>query len=139
MKFKLINSFYDEDRGISSATIATDLGFFTGYASLHPNDKEVASNFCGCRYAEQRAVLKYIRKRVSLYAQKLKTLNNYLLYLKTRQDFELSDCKKIYRYMNHIQKERDIWKEKERSLQLAIDKSIEERDFLLTKFNKNKK
>ena len=101
MKFKLIRSNFDEQTGVSSATIATDLGFFTGYAQLAEEDRAVASTFCGCRYAELRAILKYIKKRISLYSHKIQTLNNYFLYLKSRKDFdeESVECKKLYKYI----------------------------------------
>lgn len=135
MKFKLIRSIFDEQTGLSSVTIATDLGFFTGYAQLHEDDKAVASSFCGCRYAELRAIQKYVKKRVSLYAYKLQALNNYLSYIKSRSDFKESECKKLYKYINHIKKERDTWKKKDKSLTNAIIKNINERDKALEKLN----
>ena len=137
MNFKLIRSHFDEETGISSATIATDLGFFTGYAKLAEEDREVASTFCGCRYAELRAMLKYIRKRISLYSHKIQTLNNYLLYLKSRKDFEEGslECKKLYKYINHIKKERNMWKNKETGLSTAINRNIMNRDMTLQKLN----
>jgi hypothetical protein len=138
MKFKLIRSNFDEQTGVSSATIATDLGFFTGYAQLAEEDKAVASTFCGCRYAELRAILKYIKKRISLYSHKIQTLNNYFLYLKSRKDFdeESVECKKLYKYINHIKKEKDMWQGKKTSLEAAIFKNIKERDVALQKLNK---
>lgn len=138
MKFKLIRSNFDEQTGVSMATIATDLGFFTGYAQLHEDDRAVASTFCGCRYAELRAMLKYIRRRLSLYSNKIQTLNNYLLYLKSRKDFneDALECKKLYKYINHIKKERDMWKEKEKGLAEAITRNINDRDKALDKLNK---
>lgn len=137
MNFKLIRSHFNEETGISSATIATDLGFFTGYAKLAEEDREMVSTFCGCRYAELRAMLKYIRKRVSLYSHKIQTLNNYLLYLKSRKDFEEGslECKKLYKYINHIKKERAMWKNKETSLSAAISRNIMNRDMTLQKLN----
>lgn len=138
MKFKLIRSNFDEQTGVSMATIATDLGFFTGYAQLHEDDRAVASTFCGCRYAELRAMLKYIKRRLSLYSNKIQTLNNYLLYLKSRKDFDEDalECKKLYKYINHIKKERDMWKEKEKRLAEAITRNINDRDKALDKLNK---
>lgn len=138
MKFKLIHSNFDEQTGVSMATIATDLGFFTGYAQLHEDDKAVASTFCGCRYAELRAMLKYIKRRLSLYSNKIQTLNNYLLYLKSRKDFneDALECKKLYKYINHIKKERNMWKEKEKGLAEAITRNIHDRDKALEKLNK---
>ena len=50
---------YNAETGISTAWIATDLGDFYGEAKLAPEDKDIASSFAGCRYAEMRAIIKY--------------------------------------------------------------------------------
>jgi CII-binding regulator of phage lambda lysogenization HflD len=54
--------------------VATDLGNITGYASLHPDDKDIASSFAGCRYAEMRAGIKYMKKKIQISKYQLKPL-----------------------------------------------------------------
>ena len=138
MKFKLVNSNFDKETGISSATIATELGFFTGYSRLHEEDKQNISTFCGCRYAELRAMLKYIKKRISLYSYQIKTLNNYLLYLKSKKDFDKNslECKNLYKYMNQVIKEKKSWEVRGSNLSAAILKNINDREVALKKLNK---
>lgn len=86
-----ISSNYDENTGISETEILTDLGSFKGIAKLHPEDKEIASRFAGCRYAETRAVIKYFK-------MKIKVINNQLEILK-RIAYEIKN-KKYYKENN---------------------------------------
>ena len=51
IQISTISSDYDETTGISKTVIMTDLGSFDGYAKLHPDDKDFASEFAGCRLA----------------------------------------------------------------------------------------
>lgn len=75
VQISTISSNYDENTGISKTVILTDLGSFEGIAKLHPEDKEIASRFAGCRYAEERAIIKYAK-------MKIKVINNQLEVLK---------------------------------------------------------
>jgi hypothetical protein len=69
----LINSDYNEETGVSKVLIDTDLGSFYGFAKLHPEDSDYASKFTGCRYAEIRATIKYLKmkQKIALYGLKL--------------------------------------------------------------------
>ena len=72
---------YNEKTGISTAWIVTDLGDFFGKAKLSPEDKDIASNFAGCKYAEMRAILKYSKLKIKILKAQLEPLlrikNNY--------------------------------------------------------------
>ena len=57
MKIKLLSSNYDEETGISVASIQTDYGIFTGTSKLHEEDKHISSHYAGCQYAETKAIL----------------------------------------------------------------------------------
>ena len=78
VNIKLTASNYDEETGESFATIATDIGQFTGWASLHPEDAEIASNYAGCRYAEMRASIQYMKQKARIANYKLQEL--YKIY-----------------------------------------------------------
>ena len=55
------DSFYDTENGLS-VTIVQHLGkTFIGEAKLHPDDKDKASKFSGCRLAELRAEAKALK------------------------------------------------------------------------------
>lgn len=58
---KFIKSSYDPDTG-HSYVIMQHLGKkFVGEARLHPDDKENASSYAGCEYAEIRATIKALK------------------------------------------------------------------------------
>ena len=61
---KIIYSNFDETTGISTVTILTKIGEFTGTSKLHDEDKNISSSFAGCRYAEIRAIIKYHKKKL---------------------------------------------------------------------------
>lgn len=71
-----IKSDYNKETGLSKVTILTDIGAFDGYASLHPEDKDIESNFAGCRYAEMRANIKYMKMKRKIFEEQLKTLKS---------------------------------------------------------------
>ena len=75
-KIDLIYSNYDENTGVSTVTIDTALGRFTGTSVLREEDKEIASNYCGCRYAELKAVRNYLKVLLRVAKAELKTLVN---------------------------------------------------------------
>ena len=71
-----IKSDYNETTGVSKVTILTDIGAFDGYASLHPEDKDIESNFAGCRYAEMRANIKYMKMKKKIFEAQIKILKS---------------------------------------------------------------
>lgn len=87
MNWKLYDANFDEETGISTASIITDLGIFNGKSKLHEEDKDISSKFTGCKYAEMRAVIKYgkmiarIQKEkvnnLKLLINNLEKINNY--------------------------------------------------------------
>lgn len=77
-KWKLKTSEYDEADGVSYVEISTYLGRFCGYAFLHPDDEDIASEFMGCEIAEIRAVIDFLKEDTRILKIKLETLNNLL-------------------------------------------------------------
>lgn len=55
---KFISSSYDKDSGTSYVTVQHLGKKFKGIAHVHPDEKEYASEFAGCDYAEIRAMIK---------------------------------------------------------------------------------
>ena len=58
---QLINSGFNEGTGKSTSVIKHKKKKYYGYAWLHPEDKEIASKYTGCRYAEMRAEIKALK------------------------------------------------------------------------------
>ena len=64
---KFLTSVYDKESGLSVVDIKHMGRLFTGIAKLNSEDKETASEYAGCSYAEGRArikALKYERKKL---------------------------------------------------------------------------
>lgn len=83
-----ISSEYDENTGVSKATILTDLGAFEGKARLHPEDAEIASRYAGCRYAEERATIKYAKMKIKVINNQLKVLKNIAYEIKHKKYYK---------------------------------------------------
>ena len=75
LKIKTTYSDFNKETGISTTVILTDLGHFLGTARLHPDDKETASRYAGCRYAEMRATTKYVKAKKKAIQEEIKLLN----------------------------------------------------------------
>lgn len=85
MKYKLIDSSFNEKNGISYVKIKTKLGIFEGTAKRHPEDTDIQSNFFGCKLAELRAIKKFFlknRKEIKNKQLFLENLINNLQLLK---------------------------------------------------------
>lgn len=102
---KTVKSDYNEETGISTVVIATDLGEITAHAFLHPDDKDIASNFAGCRYAEMRAGIKYMKEKIKISKYQLKPLKRIYNDLSQKK-------KKYYNKNNNGAKmlEKEIYK-----------------------------
>lgn len=74
MKIKMIYSDFNPNTGLSTVTIRTPHGDFTGYAKVHEDDIKYQSRFIGCQYAETRAYIKLLKHQRNECKIKLKTL-----------------------------------------------------------------
>ena len=99
MKIKVLYANYDEDTGKSIVTIATDIGQFTGSSQLAEEDKDIASRYAGCEFAEMRAHIKYWKAKKFIYEQRMKALIDLEKNLKGRSDYDpyCTECRKIRR------------------------------------------
>ena len=127
IQMKTIASDYNETTGISKVTVATDLGEITGYASLHPDDKDIASNFAGCRYAEMRAGIKYMKEKVKISKYQLEPLKRIYNDLSQKKYYNKNNNgakmleKEIYKLEDDIETYKTNIKTLTERLQTAID------------------
>lgn len=130
MKFNLktIDSAFDENTGISKTIILTDIGKFTGFAKLHPDDKEYASRYAGCRYAEIRATIKYLKVKKAIARNQIKELNKLLNEIRYKIDRQSIEAV-IKIYKNQL----DIYNKNILLLKDMLLKTIQERERLLNK------
>lgn len=137
-KIKLIDSTYDEESGISCATISTDLGEFTGYAFLNPEDKEIASSYAGCNYAERRAVMYYYEKKLKILKNKIQVLNEVTERLENSDDcsvasYEFRLLQKIAK--EYYQREHDT-QHNVNMIKIALEQDMKNRPLLVDQLRK---
>jgi len=94
-KIKTLDTYFDEN-GISYATIMTELGAFNGTCKLHDEDKDIVSEFQGCRWAEMRAGIKYLQEKVKLLKIKVDTLENLINTLSLVKGYEKDSVEARY-------------------------------------------
>lgn len=123
----LIEADYNEETGVSTVMIDTDLGAFYGKAKLHDEDKDYASRYTGCRYAETRATIKYLKMKQKYILGQLKVLHmiketNQIDKLILKFDKDLNDVELAIK-----------------ASQESLKKDIEQRPEILKRIYKNKK
>ena len=69
---RICHSEFNSTTGISTVTIKTKLGKFTGKTKLHLDDKDYVSNYAGCQYAEMRALEQYMKAKIKIIKERLK-------------------------------------------------------------------
>lgn len=132
----LLKSHFDKLTGYSEVTIDTDLGRFTGTSVTRKEDEPYASSFCGCKYAEIKALRKYLKASVKKLKTELKVLTNIRDAFSSSNKCSESSrewkilMKAIYQKQNEIQEE----KERVNSLTEHLLKTISERDKILNRF-----
>ena len=129
---KLLYSYFFPATGESTVAIVNRDGVYIGSAKLHPDDKNSASQFAGCRLAECRAWLQYLHKELSRQKLMLKTIQNLKKDIALHspnidQQTQRRINLKLRDYSNNIQSLKDDIKQ----LENKIKKDIEIRDSLL--------
>lgn len=119
---KLYSSNFDENTGISTATIATDYGFFSATSKLHEEDLDISSSYAGCEYAEMRATIKYIKKRIEILNNQITGLENYQKQLLGRADYDPKSTENIVlrKQIDILKREKEDWRRRKESLTNAL-------------------
>lgn len=126
---KFLKGDFFKSSGVSYVTIADKYGKYTGYATLHDDDKEFASKFTGCRLAEQRAYIRLLEANIKRNKIMLKAIRDL------KKDMELN-CKdinpailrRINLKLRDYSKEIAYNKDKIAEIKTNIKKSIEIKD-----------
>ena len=135
MKIKMIKSNFDEITGISEVTIATDIGEFSGTSKLHDEDRNISSSFAGCQYAEMRAVIKYMKRKMHDLDMQIKGLTDFQSSLKCRKDYNHISIEnsKARRRIYELNKQKEIWKKRMNSLYERMLRNMEQREKVIEK------
>ena len=135
MKIKMIKSNFDEITGISEVTIATDIGEFSGTSKLHDEDRNISSSFAGCQYAEMRAVIKYMKRKMHDLDMQIKGLTDFQSSLKCRKDYNhiCVENSKARRRIYELNKQKEIWEKRMNSLYEKMLRNMEQREKVIEK------
>lgn len=91
---------FDKETGVSTVTIHTPIGHFTGTAKLHPEDIDLASEIRGCTIAHARALSKFYKTQKKNLENQLAALNKIYNNFKSMRGFDPTD-----RFMSKIRRE----------------------------------
>lgn len=140
IQMQTIASDYSESTGISSVTLSTDLGEFIGYAKLHPDDAEIASYFAGCRYAEMRAAIKYMKAKARTARYALEPLKRIYNNLSQMNSFDKNNkgIKMLEKEIYLLEDEIETFNTHARTLKERLDKAIDTRPSILKEIHKKK-
>lgn len=135
MKIKLIESWYNAEEGKSFAKIRTDYGEFEGWAKLHEEDKDIASRYAGCQYAETRAVLKYMKHRIKILACQITALINCQKQMERRAAYnpQSIEGRALRKQIYILQAERKDWQSKYNSLHEKLYFAMDNRQKIVGK------
>ena len=141
MKIKMIKSNFDEITGISEVTIATDIGEFSGTSKLHDEDRNISSSFAGCRYAEMKAIIKYMRQKIKNIQMQIKGLEDFQSNLATRADYNYNSIEnsKARRRIFELKKQIISWNKKIDSLTARMLDMMTQREKIVKTIRKDDK
>lgn len=130
---KFISSAYDPSSGVSKVTMQ-HLGVkFDGWARVHPQESEKASEYAGCYYAELRATIKALKYERQLAKNKADQALDFVksceCYAKFNKDSATS--KAMYRQLNQRIKRVNDLADKINNLYHELDNGIRSRDVVI--------
>ena len=141
MKIKLTKSNFNEETGISNVVISTDLGEFNGTSKLHDEDRNISSSFAGCRYAEMKAIIKYMRQKIKNIQMQIKGLEDFQSNLATRADYNYNSIEnsKARRRIFELKKQIISWNKKIDSLTARMLDMMTQREKIVKTIRKDDK
>lgn len=151
MSNKIVNSFFDEDTGVSRVTMQNKYGKFIGFAQCHPDDMKNFSMYAGSRYAETRAAMDFAKFRLKQEKIKLQTIQNLITDISrsAKCDYEL-ECitehtgrrsnllRQIKLKLRDYSQSVEDWSNLYDFLKTSVKKQDEERQRILSRTRKEK-
>ena len=137
---KFIQADYNSVDGISGVIIEHLGQKFSGFAWVHPDDKENASEFAGCEYAEIRATIQALKYELKLEKKAYKECLNFVKACKCYKKFNEEDAttKVMYRQLNRRKKKITDLQKDINNIQEELDLLISRRDKITLKLKEKK-
>ena len=137
---KFISSMYDSKTGYSTVTIEHMGKRFFGTASLHPDDKDRASKYAGCSYAETRAQIRALKYERRLAKKEAEEFRKFVKACEQYKNWDKNSpsAKIVYRQLNiRIKKVNKLADEINKKMR-DLGKAIWKRDITIQAFERNK-
>ena len=126
MDYQLIESDYDKLTGKSFVKIKYKGKYYLGIAKLHPDDVDKASKFAGCRFAEQRAIIKALKDELKQKRAACEECRKFVNAITNYTNFnpETPTAKAMFRQLNCRIKEVNNIIDEINATQEGLEKSI---------------
>ena len=141
---KLIESSFNPTLGKSIAVVKYKKRKYYGYAWIHPEDKEKASKYTGCRYAEIRAEIKALKREYKEEKYLCEECRKFVKACSQYKNFdkESPTAKVMFRQLNQrikrVNKLADKINQKMQELEIAIKQKDIVSKALQKKIQKNR-
>lgn len=137
---KFITSTYDKKTGYSTVILEHLGQTFQGNARLHPDDKEKASEFAGCSYAEIRATIKALKYERKIQKEKAEEVRKFIKQCEAYNnwDKESPTARVVYRQMNRYIKRVNELADQINDLAFGLNRAIWNREVTLRAIDRNK-
>lgn len=112
---KRISFDYDEEAGLTIATLKTSKGTFYGTSCKHPDDKFHSSYSVGTDIAEARAYISFINNQISDKKNELKGLDRLLAAMPNNAPgihYPHNLQRAIIFEIDNLKEEKNLWKSK---------------------------
>ena len=137
---KLVFSAYDLNTG-KSKCIVYHLGeYFEGYSQLLKEDKEKASKFAGCRFAELKAEIKALKYELKIEKAKCEECRKFVKTFSTYKNFEKDSAtaKCVFKQLNKRIKKVNELIDKINDKQEELTSSIRRQDIITKALDRKK-
>lgn len=129
---RLILSNYDETTGISYCEVQHKGKIYSGVSRLHPEDKEIASKYTGCRYAEIKAEIKALKAEYNEAKASCEECRKFVKACSQYSNFdkESPTAKVMYRQLNRRIKKVNQLADKINQRIMDLDIAIKQKDIV---------
>lgn len=136
--YKLLYASFDLETGISTVTIGTDLGEFTGETTCKDSDRENMSQIFGCEVAELKAWRKYAKARAAVEGYKLKALKDFCAKMEKTRTFDSNAYwyKQLLVEMRDTKEKRNHWRMTVERISQGIQRTIVARELGLKRLKR---
>lgn len=121
--YTIIKEEFNKETGVSTVTINTHYGAFTGITKMDELDAKYPSTFQGCEIALSKALKKFTKAVITILKEKIKTLRELVHSgIKSRP---------LFKEIKKLEQEKEMWENRYVSLGSCIKTRVESRDMII--------